>query len=225
MEKMLLSVRSHGLVPYLCMGGGLLALLVVGTAFAYPIGLVLIAAGMFEWTRRFRGQRKAEASRSVPSTNPPQPDGPEPGTNLMMMRWHSSFECGHPVIDMQHRELFNISNVLINSVMERKPKVGTEYLLHELVEHIKDHFSTEEEVLVRTRYPLLEEHRAIHRGLLGRALELEDRYREGLLQESDLVGFVAYDVIAAHIVQEDMKFRLENRKRNIAVPPIPGTPI
>jgi hypothetical protein len=46
-----------------------------------------------------------------------------------------------------------------------------------------------------------------------------------LLPESDLVGFIAYDVIAAHIVQEDMKFRLLNRKRNIAVLPIPGTPI
>ena len=224
MEKMLLSVRSHGLVPYLYLGGGLLALLVVGSAFAYPFGLVLIAAGMFEWTRRFRGQGKADTGRSVPSTNPPQPDGPDPGTNLMMMRWDSSFECGHPVIDMQHQELFNISNVLINSVMERKPKVGTEYLLHKLVEHIKDHFSSEEEVLDRTGYPLLEEHRAIHSGLLGRALELEGRYREGLLPESDLVGFIAYDVIAAHIVQEDMKFRLLNRKRNIAVVPIPGTP-
>jgi len=213
MEKMLLSVRSHGLVPYLCMGGGLLALLVAGTAFAYPIGLVLIAAGMFDWTRRFRGQRKAGAGRSVPSTNPPQPDGPEPGANLMMMRWHSSFECGHPVIDMQHRELFNISNVLINSVMERKPKVGTEYLLHELVEHIKDHFSTEEEVLIRTRYPLLDEHRAIHRGLLERALELEERYRQGLLPVSDLVGFIAYDVIATHIIQEDMKFALQEQSR------------
>ena len=211
MQKMLLSVRSHGLVPYLCMGGGLLALLVVGTAFAYPIGLVLIAAGMFEWTRRFRGQRKAETGRNVPSTNPPQPDGSDPRTNLMMMRWHSSFECGHPVIDMQHQELFNISNVLINSVMERQPKVGTEYLLHELVEHIKDHFSSEEEVLIRTGYPLLEEHRAIHRGLLERALALEGRYREGLLPVSDLVGFVAYDVIAAHIIQEDMKFALLNR--------------
>ena len=92
----------------------------------YPIGPVLMAAGMFDWTRRFRGQPKAEPSRSVPSTNPPQPDGPDPGTKLMLIRWDSSFECGHPVIDMQHRELFNISNVLINSVMERKPRIGTE---------------------------------------------------------------------------------------------------
>ncbi len=211
MVKMMLSLRSKGLLPSVYLGGGLLALLVMGKTISYPVGLVLISAGIFEWTRRFRSQPKSGDSSAVPSTNPPQPDGPEPGTHLMTMRWRSSFECGHPVIDMQHRELFNVGNEVINSVLDRRPKIGTEYLLHELVEHIKDHFSTEEEVLERTRYPLLAEHRNIHRLLLERASELEQRYREGLLPVSDLVGFIACDVISTHIIQEDLKFALKDR--------------
>ena len=211
MEKMMLSLRSQGLLPALYLGGGLLALLVMGPATPYPVGLVLIAAGIFEWARQFRRQPKAEDSAGVPSTNPPPPDGPEPGPQLMLMRWRSSFECGHPVIDMQHRELFNISNEVINSVLDRRPKIGVEYLLHELIEHIKDHFVTEEEVLERTHYPALEEHRNIHRLLLARATELEQRYREGLLPVSELVGFIAYDVISTHIIQEDLKFALRAR--------------
>lgn len=211
MEKMLLSVRSHGLLPYACMGGGLLTLLFMGTAISYPVGLVLISAGIFGWTRRFRSQPKAEDSPSVPSTNPPQPDGSEPEAHLMTIRWRSSFECGHPVIDMQHRELFNVGNELINSVLDHRPKVGTEYLLHELVEHIKEHFSTEEEVLERTRYPLLAEHRNIHRALVERAADLQERYREGLLPVSDLVGFIAYDVISKHIIKDDLQFALKDR--------------
>jgi len=192
-------------------GGALLAFLVAGTAVSYPVGLVLIAAGIFEWARRFRGQPKAKDSAGIASTNPPGPDGPDPGTQLMLMRWRSSFECGHPVIDMQHHELFNISNEVINSVLDRRPKIGIEYLLHELVEHIKDHFLTEEEVLARTHYPALEEHRNIHRLLLGRATELQERYREGVLPVGDLVGFIAYDVISAHIIEEDLKFALRGR--------------
>src|SRR5512140_521555 len=211
MEKMMLSLRSQGLRPYAFLGAGLFALLVMGTSISYPVGLVLIAAGIFEWARRFRAQPKAEDGAGVPSTNPPRPDGPDPGTQLMSMRWRSSFECGHPIIDMQHRELFNISNELINSVLDRSPKIGTEYLLHELVEHIKDHFVTEEEVLERTHYPALEEHRNFHHTLLGRATELEQRYLEGLLPVSNLVGFIAYDVISAHIIQEDLKFALKER--------------
>jgi hemerythrin-like metal-binding protein len=207
----ILSQRSQALRPYAFLGAGLLALLVMGTAISYPVGLVLISAGIFEWARRFRAQPKAEDSAGVPSTNPPRPDGPDPRTQLMLMRWSSSFECGHPVIDMQHRELFNVSNEVINSVLDRRPKIGIEYLLHELVEHIKDHFVTEEEVLERTHYPALEDHRNIHQLLLGRATELEQRYREGLLPVSDLVGFIAYDVISTHIIQEDLKFALRNR--------------
>jgi hemerythrin-like metal-binding protein len=170
---------------------------------AYAIGLLLISAGVFEWTRRYR--------RGIATTKMPQPSPPDSGPNLMTIRWRSSFDCGHPVIDMQHRELFNISNELINSVLDRKPKIETEFMLHELIEHIKDHFSTEEDVLVRTRYPLLAEHRDIHRMLLERARDLQERYRTGLLAVSDLVGFIAYDVISTHIVKEDLKFALQDR--------------
>lgn len=172
------------------------------SAIAYPIGLLLISAGVFEWARRCR--------RGVATTKMPQPSQPEPGARLMMMRWRSSFDCGHPVIDMQHRELFNIANDLINSVLDRKPKLETEFMLHELIEHIKDHFSTEEDVLARTRYPLLAEHRDIHGVLLERARDLQERYRTGLLAVSDLVGFIAYDVISTHIVKDDVKFALQD---------------
>jgi len=178
---------------------------------AYPIALLLIAAGVFEWLRRNRRRRQAEESRHSTTVKLPPPDLADSGPGLMTMRWRSSFDCGHPVIDMQHRELFNISNTLINSVLERKPKIEIEYLLHELVEHIKDHFSTEEDVLVRTQYPSLAEHRDIHRSLLERAGELQERYRKGPLAVSELVGFIAYDVIATHIVQDDLKFALKDR--------------
>lgn len=170
---------------------------------AYAIGLLLISAGVFEWARRYR---KGSATAKLP-----QPGQPDPGANLMMMRWSSSLDCGHPVIDIQHRELFNISNELINSVLDRKPRIETEFMLHELIEHIKDHFSTEEDVLVRTRYPLLAEHRDLHRALLECARDLQERYRTGLLAVSDLVGFIAYDVISTHIVKDDLKFALQDR--------------
>ena len=141
----------------------------------------------------------------------PKLDEPDPDTNLVMIRWRSAFECGHPVIDRQHRELFNIGNELINSVLGRRPKHDIELLLRELVEHIKEHFATEEDVLSRTRYPLSDEHRNIHGNLLERARDLEERYRTGQLAVSDLVGFISYDVISAHIVNEDLKFALQDR--------------
>lgn len=214
MDKTMLSLRAQGPVPFAFLAAGLL---VAGMAVSYPVGVVLISAGIFEWARRFRAQPKAEDSGGVPSTNPPRPDGPDPDAQLILMRWSSSYECGHPVIDMQHRELFNIANELIASVVDRRPKIGIEYLLHEMVEHIKEHFVSEEDVLQRTHYPQLEEHRNIHRLLLDRASELEQRFREGLLPIGDLIGFIAYDVISAHIIEDDLKFALRDRERLQAV--------
>ncbi len=207
MQKMPLSVRFNKALPYLLLTGGLLSLLLMGKAVSYAVGWVLIAAGIFEWTRRFR----AKDSAGAPSTSPRPPDNPQPQRNLMLMHWRDVYECGHPIIDTQHQELFNVGNDLINAALDHTPKVGMEYLLHELVEHIRDHFHYEEEVLARTGYPQLIEHQAIHRGLLNRAVELEQRCRAGMLPMPDLVGFVAYDVIAAHIIHDDLKFALKER--------------
>ena len=183
----------------------------MGPSVSYPVGLVLVAAGIFEWVRRFRSQPKTEDSAGVPSTNPPRPDGPDPGPQLMLMRWRSSFECGHPVIDMQHRELFNISNELINSVLDRRPKIGVEYLLHELVEHIKDHFISEEEVLARTHYPALEEHRNIHRVASVAPPSWKSGIARACCRSATWSGSSPTTSSPTHIIQEDLKFALKNR--------------
>ena len=210
MQKKSVSVWLHRVLPLVYLGGGLLTLFAMDTAMAYASGLLLISAGLFEWVRQGRSNRPAESPRHPPAPTPPI-DESEAAANLMTMRWRKSYECGHPVIDDQHRALFDISNDLINSVLLRRSKSDIELLLRELVEHIRHHFSTEEEVLARTRYPLTAAHREIHRVLLARAGDLEERYRAGLLAVGDLVGFISYEVISAHIVTEDLKFALKER--------------
>ena len=197
----------QGVLPFLYLGGGLLTILTTHSAMGYPIGLLLVFAALFEWTRQYRSRRQAEEAEVVAVTGMAPLEQPDEWPNLMAIRWRSSFECGHPQIDMQHRELFRIGNELIAAVLDHKPKSEIQWLLQKLIQNIKHHFSTEEEVLGRVRYPGLEEHRRIHRVLLKRATDLEERYQNDMLPVSDLVGFIAYDVVSAHIIQEDLKFR------------------
>lgn len=206
MEDKLLLIGSNEPLAWLFVACAALAALAVGRAGAAGAS-VMLAAGIVGWFRRLRAKGKPGA----PSTHPSPPGGPRPEPNLMLIRWRQSYECGHPVIDTQHRELFDMGNELINAVLDGKPKAGIEYLLHELVEHVRDHFTSEEAVLRRTRYPHIEEHQALHRGLLQHAKDLEERCRKGVLPMSELVGFVAYDVIAAHIIHDDLKFALRSR--------------
>lgn len=171
-----------------------------------------IAARILAWVRGDLPHDLSDDGRSVlPTTGMALLDDQDPDSSLMRLRWSSSFKSGHPVIDQQHSELFDIGNELITAVQGRKPKADIELLLHKLVEHIREHFATEEEVLARTRFPLSAQHMEIHRELLERAQDLKDWYRAGQLAVGDLVGFIAHDVIADHIIKEDLKFALRDR--------------
>lgn len=169
-----------------------------------------IAAAVRNWLMPEPVRYHPPSERSVLPTTGTDLLG-DPDTTVMKMRWRQSYECGHPVIDRQHNEMFDLSNQLINAVLARKPKDAIESLLDDLVLQIQDHFATEEQVLARTHFPLTAEHKAIHRDLLDRASDLQERYLNGQLHVSDLVGFIAYDVIASHIIQDDQKFALRKR--------------
>lgn len=168
-----------------------------------------IAAAVRNWLRPAAVRQAASEGSLLPTTGTDllgDPDG-----SVMKMRWRKSYECGHPVIDRQHCEMFDLGNQLINAVLGGKPRDDIESLLDDLVLQIQDHFTTEEDVLARTHYPLTAEHKAIHRDLLERAGDLQERYLNGRLAVSDLVGFIAYDVIASHIIQDDQKFALRQQ--------------
>jgi hemerythrin-like metal-binding protein len=135
----------------------------------------------------------------------------ETAVALMELHWRRSYETGHPIIDQQHRALFDIGNKLIHAAHSGKHRIEIELLLDAFVAHVKEHFATEEEVLCRTGFPLSARHKELHRALLERARELRKWYGAGRLAASELVGFIADDVIADHILKEDSKFALNDR--------------
>jgi hypothetical protein len=47
---------------------------------------------------------------------------------------------------------------------------------------------------------------------LSRSQSLRDAYRSHQLDLGELVGFITYEVIAEHIIKEDLKFALKDRQ-------------
>lgn len=173
------------------------------------VGVVLIAVAGVEHLRRENARRIKDAQNSRMTTRMGG-DREGPATQMLMqLTWRESYECGHPVIDQQHKRLFHIGDKLINAVLKHKDREVVEDLLDELNEHIRHHFETEEAVMARTRFPLSDEHKDQHQALLDRAHELRQRYRNNEIEVGDLVGFIAYDVVTQHIVHEDRKFALK----------------
>ena len=195
----------YGALPLVYLCAGLLTMAVLRNGIAALSGLTWISAAGIVWTLRYQ-YRSAFKDSGGRMDVPEAANEAARGRVLTEVVWKPSFECGHSVIDAQHRRLFGLGNELIKAVSTNKLRGDIEWLLDELVDHITDHFSTEEAVLAKTKHPITEEHQGIHRTLLSKAADLRDRSHRGEMTTRDLVGFIVYDVITDHITTEDLKF-------------------
>jgi len=192
-------------LPYLYVGVGILVVTMLPNVLGIFSGLLLLSTGIWIWwaRRTYRQawhQPKASLARNAAELTLSRDSG------LVRLVWSAEYECGHVTIDMQHRKLFEISNTLLNTILDEKPKLDVEFLLEDLLRDMSLHFSSEERLLAETNHPHAREHQEAHRELLARCKEMADRYRRDELKAGALFKFVAHDVLSQHILTEDFKF-------------------
>ena len=126
--------------------------------------------------------------------------------SFIRLVWHPAYESGHAKLDLQHRGLFSHANGLLTAVIGGRPTDEVmpqiESLLGDLIEHFRD----EEAVLRSVDYSLTDEHVECHKALIARARELAEDLLSGTLPLGELLNFLAYDVVAKHMLSEDRKF-------------------
>lgn len=195
----------YELMPYLYAALGAVVLVKVDSALGYFSGAMLIIAGLLiRKTRQvYRSAARQTRAWRAPSREPtPAPRHPA----LVRLIWRREYECGIGAIDNEHRKLFALGNTLLNAILERKTKLDIELLLDDLVREITDHFCTEETLLARSRHPLSPTHQAIHHELMARCKTIAKDFHDEKLDAGDVFQFVAIDVVAEHIIKEDLKF-------------------
>ncbi len=128
--------------------------------------------------------------------------------------WHDAYASGDARIDLQHRALFELANSLITAVIEGRPKEEISPLVQALLDEVVSHFGSEVAILRKLGYPGAEEHAAIHGQLLARGVALAEKFERDQLGIGELFSFLAYDVVAQHMLAEDRKFfpYLPNRR-------------
>ena len=139
-------------------------------------------------------------------TETPAAGGAQDGGTFIRLVWHASHQCGNETIDRQHRKLFALSNKLLSMLVSGKQKDACAPALESLLGEVEVHFRDEEAILESIGYPEIDEHRVIHRNLLAHARELASLERAGRLSTGDLFNFLADEVIARHMFQDDKKF-------------------
>lgn len=122
----------------------------------------------------------------------------------MHLVWRSAYASGHPVIDAQHRRLFELAN----EVLARSSR-GYEAVrpaIDSLLRHCANHFRDEERILAAAGYPDSEAHARSHRHLAERADALRAQCDDDLVDLATLLAFIVRDVVAMHVLREDRAY-------------------
>jgi hemerythrin-like metal-binding protein len=87
---------------------------------------------------------------------------------MQFVIWDSQYSVGVPEIDIQHKELMNTLNDIINHTNGNKndEKEYFNKIKGPVEKYIKNHFDTEENILSKTKYERLDEHKLEHKNFL-----------------------------------------------------------
>jgi len=126
----------------------------------------------------------------------------------LSLQWNAGFSSGDPVIDSQHKALFEKANLLLERcAAEDLP--GVRQLMKVFLEETNRHFAYEEAVLATMGYPQLEAHRREHNRLRERGRKLlaaaSGSGETGDIL-SDLSAFVVRELALGHIAEEDVRY-------------------
>ena len=143
-------------------------------------------------------------------------DADSPLRSIIHFRWKAAFEYGQRTIDEEHRELFRLSNILLDKLAtqsENPTPFGEAF--DALLTHVAQHFAHEEAILEEYAYENRHEHAEIHKTLIEQALELRQHiHQQPSSSVGELINFLMTEVVSHHMLNEDRKFAyLFSRKK------------
>lgn len=125
--------------------------------------------------------------------------------NYSFISWSDEWLCNNDDINIQHKELLNLSNKLISSIMGDYMEDDVDLSIKKLIEHISYHFNFEEIFLNDISYSEANTHKEKHDILIRKAKELfKSSSKKNMLE--DTIRFIINDVIINHLIHEDSKF-------------------
>jgi hemerythrin-like metal-binding protein len=177
-------------------------------------GILLICTGVMAFTMRiqYRKDARVRAEFALRAHNESKDK-----YKLLQLTWRKQYESGNAIIDGQHQLLFNVSNAILNAILESRPSSELTVLLELLLKDVGHLLLTEEKVLADLNHPISIAHKTVHDHLLGRLKSIVGKYRSGTLLLGELIEFVTYDFIAQHMVTEDKHYFVPRVERDLSM--------
>jgi hemerythrin len=131
--------------------------------------------------------------------------------------WDDRYSLGIPLIDAQHKRLIVITNDLHFACQASDGKLDERFkeAVHNAVAYVQYHFSTEEKIMEKVKYPDFAKHKKEHNDFVKEILTKVKEFEKGNIFVP--ISFVIYlrDWVLTHIAITDIKmaaFILEMKK-------------
>lgn len=95
--------------------------------------------------------------------------------------WKEIYNTGIEHIDAQHKKLFQLSNILNDSMISGKSYDIIEEIFLELIDYTEKHFEEEEELMFNNQYPDISHHTNIHKYLKQQLNDFYEQFKTGKL--------------------------------------------
>jgi hemerythrin-like metal-binding protein len=123
------------------------------------------------------------------------------------IKWNDGYSVGHLLLDNQHKTLINLINELYHSMKNGKGKQALSKTLDDLVQYTIDHFSKEEQMMVKYSYPEFKKHKAEHEELAKTAINLQANFKNGTTPLTmDVLDFLK-NWLYNHIEKTDKRYK------------------
>lgn len=123
-----------------------------------------------------------------------------------MVVWVDSCSVKVARFDDDHKQIFSIISGLDNAMRSGKGALAVQQIVAELANHAKYHFSAEEEVMEKTKYPEMASHRREHQEMLSQVDQLQQEIASGKFVSSVTVAEFIDKRMIAHMRETDQKY-------------------
>jgi diguanylate cyclase (GGDEF)-like protein/hemerythrin-like metal-binding protein len=125
---------------------------------------------------------------------------------IVEIQWEDACACGHPTIDLQHRNIYDLGNALLAAMTHGRAKEDVLLRWNRMVAHTAQHFHDEERILAKAGFPDLAHHAEEHQRILGLANDLQASFVDGNVDLGRIVNFLAVDLVKGHLFNEDSTY-------------------
>jgi hemerythrin-like metal-binding protein len=206
------------ILPHTGLEGALLVAekirLTLETAWHDRAGIVTGSFGVAEWTadenydtliKRVDNAmyRAKNGGRNLVSISIEQLAQPR---NLAKLVWMSEWETGELIIDSSHQHILQFANRFLENSENEITQTETLSMLDELENLLRDHFIYEEELMVKAKYPQVEEHRKEHQQLLAQLEHMRANFQHTVANPVSLYVFITDEVVVGHLINTDIKY-------------------